>query len=83
MKTQYEPLLPEHPCVGATLSQAELYRTHFTTTLYEPAKVCCCLMTLTQNLHSKQIAQMCETHALTPSLPPISVLMNIFFPEIH
>ncbi|XP_076472104.1 uncharacterized protein LOC143301596 [Babylonia areolata] len=38
MKTHYEPLLQEHPSVGNTLSQAELYRTHFTTTLYEPSK---------------------------------------------
>ncbi|XP_070200840.1 uncharacterized protein [Littorina saxatilis] len=36
--SHYEPLLTEHPCVGGTLSQAELYRTHFATTLYEPAK---------------------------------------------
>ncbi|CAL1547048.1 unnamed protein product [Lymnaea stagnalis] len=34
----YLPLLQEHPIVGKTLSQAELYRAHFTTTLYEPAK---------------------------------------------
>ncbi|KAH9495877.1 hypothetical protein Btru_015325 [Bulinus truncatus] len=34
----YHPLLREHPIVGKTLSQAELYRAHFTTTLYEPAK---------------------------------------------
>ncbi|XP_059164291.1 uncharacterized protein LOC131947172 [Physella acuta] len=34
----YHPLLQEHPIVGKTLSQAELYRAHFTTTLYEPAK---------------------------------------------
>ncbi|XP_055900960.1 uncharacterized protein LOC106060929 [Biomphalaria glabrata] len=34
----YNPLLREHPIVGKTLSQAELYRAHFTTTLYEPAK---------------------------------------------
>ncbi|KAL8579892.1 hypothetical protein ACOMHN_060746 [Nucella lapillus] len=38
MKTHYEPLLQEHPSIGSTLSQAELYRTHFTTTLYEPSK---------------------------------------------
>ncbi|GFO33802.1 actin, gamma-enteric smooth muscle [Plakobranchus ocellatus] len=34
----YQPLLQEHPIVGRTLSQAELYRAHFTTTLHEPAK---------------------------------------------
>ncbi|PVD33369.1 hypothetical protein C0Q70_04623 [Pomacea canaliculata] len=38
IKTHFEPLLKEHPCVANTLSQAELYRTHFTTSLYEPAK---------------------------------------------
>nr|KAG5694029.1 hypothetical protein BaRGS_002483 [Batillaria attramentaria] len=38
IRNLYEPLMQEHPCVGNTLSQAELYRTHFTTTLYEPAK---------------------------------------------
>ena len=39
IREHYQPLLREHPIVGRTLSQAELYRAHFTTTLYEPAKV--------------------------------------------
>ncbi|BFZ04093.1 hypothetical protein BsWGS_07132 [Bradybaena similaris] len=34
----FHPLLREHPIVGKTLSQAELHRAHFTTTLYDPAK---------------------------------------------
>lgn len=36
---KYKPQLQDHPAIGKTLSQAELYRTHFTTSLYEPAKV--------------------------------------------
>ncbi|XP_071100279.1 uncharacterized protein [Haliotis cracherodii] len=35
---KYKPQLQDHPAIGKTLSQAELYRTHFTTSLYEPAK---------------------------------------------
>ncbi|XP_067655223.1 uncharacterized protein [Haliotis asinina] len=35
---KYQPQLQDHPAIGKTLSQAELYRTHFTTSLYEPAK---------------------------------------------
>ncbi|XP_041366306.1 uncharacterized protein LOC121381188 [Gigantopelta aegis] len=35
---KYRPQLKEHPAIGKTLSQAELYRAHFTAAIYEPSK---------------------------------------------
>lgn len=36
---RYWPLMTQHPNIGTNLSQAELYRTHFKSLLYDPAKV--------------------------------------------
>ncbi|CAC5388309.1 unnamed protein product [Mytilus coruscus] len=35
---RYWPLMAQHPNIGTNLNQAELYRTHFKSLLYEPAK---------------------------------------------
>ncbi|XP_052065580.1 uncharacterized protein LOC127705300 isoform X4 [Mytilus californianus] len=35
---RYWPLMVQHPNIGTNLSQAELYRTHFKSLLYDPAK---------------------------------------------
>ncbi|XP_076114684.1 uncharacterized protein LOC143082737 isoform X1 [Mytilus galloprovincialis] len=35
---RYWPLMAQHPNIGTNLSQAELYRTHFKSLLYDPAK---------------------------------------------
>jgi len=36
---RYWPLMTQHPNIGTNLSQAELYRSHFKSLLYDPAKV--------------------------------------------
>ncbi|ESO97519.1 hypothetical protein LOTGIDRAFT_152610 [Lottia gigantea] len=38
IKEEYESQLLEHPAVGLSLSQAELYRNHFTSSIYQPCK---------------------------------------------
>lgn len=36
---RYWPFMAQHPNVGTSLSEAELYRAHFKSILYDPAKV--------------------------------------------
>lgn len=36
---RFWPILSQHPTIASCLKQAEMYRTHFATTLYDPATV--------------------------------------------
>ncbi|CAG5126904.1 unnamed protein product, partial [Candidula unifasciata] len=74
----FHPLLREHPIVGKTLSQAELYRAHFTTTLYDPAKELLSqateILAAVQRLKTDDISDI--SRCLTTSIQPFATQLQ-------
>ncbi|KAK6191745.1 hypothetical protein SNE40_003350 [Patella caerulea] len=85
----YYAQLSDHPVIGVTLSQAEIYRTHFTSSLYEPAKDL--INEATEIL--KELKNQCDdemktniTNHLTQVIEPFTLLLQKIqnnYIEIH
>ncbi|XP_062590152.1 uncharacterized protein LOC134251753 [Saccostrea cucullata] len=78
---RFWPLLTQHPTVASCLSQAEMFRTHFTTTLYDPATQM--MSTATQILQHLRIVKNESTDHAPQVKALVSRLTNTVRPFTH